>query len=50
MNEVISEEDRGAFCMQLQAMEFMAEQERLWVRKYEKRKAQRAMGIFSKSR
>ena len=47
---MVSEEDRGAFCMQLQAMEFMAEQERLQVRKYEKRKAQRARGISSKSK
>ena len=34
---VVAEEDRGAFCMQLQAMEFMAEQERIRVRKDEKR-------------
>ena len=47
---MVSEEDRGAFCMQLQAMEFMAEPEQLRVRKYEKRKAQRARGISSKSR
>ena len=50
VNEVVSEEDRGAFCMQIQAMEFMADQELLRVRKYEKRKAQRARGISSKSR
>ena len=34
--------------MQLQAMEFMAKQERLRVRKYEKREAQRARGISNK--
>ena len=34
---VVAEEDRGAFCKQLQAMEFMAEQDRKWVRKDEKR-------------
>ena len=50
VKEVATEEDRVAFCMQLQAMEFMAEQERLRVRKYEKRKAQRARGISSKLR
>ena len=34
---MVAEEDRGAFSMQLQAMEFMAEQERIQVRKDEKR-------------
>ena len=34
---VVVEEDRGAFCLQVWAMEFMAEQERIRVRKDETR-------------
>ena len=34
---VVAEEERGSFYMQLQAMEFMAEHERIRVRKDEKR-------------
>ena len=36
--------------MQLQAMEFMAEKEQLWLMKYEKREAQQARGISNKMR
>ena len=39
---MVVEEDRVAsFCMQLQAMEFMAKQEQLRVKKYEKRRLSR---------
>ena len=34
---VVAEEDKGSFCIQLQAMEFMAEQKRIRVRNDEKR-------------
>ena len=34
---VVAEEDRGAFGMQLQTRDFLAEQERIQVRKDEKR-------------
>ena len=34
---VVAEEDRGAFCMQLQAIEFMAEQDQMGVRNYDQR-------------
>ena len=34
---VVAEEDRGAFSMQIQTMEFMAEQEQIRMRKDEKR-------------
>ena len=34
---LVAEEDRGAFCMQLHAMEFIAEYEQIRERKDEKR-------------
>ena len=34
---VVAEEDKGAFCMQLWALEFMAKQKLIRVRKDEKR-------------
>ena len=37
VEEIVAEEGNFAFCMQLQALEFMAEQEQLRVRKYELR-------------
>ena len=49
-NEVVAVKDSRAFCMQLQVMEFIAEQEWLRVKKYEKRKAQWVRGISSKMR
>ena len=50
VNEVVAVKDSRAFCMQLQVMEFIAEQEWLRVKKYEKRKAQWVRGISSKMR
>ena len=48
---MVAEEDRSmAFCMQIQARKFMAERERVQVKKYEKRKAQWVRGISSKMR
>ena len=49
VKEVVAEDEGGgAFCMQLQALEFMAEQERVRERGHEKREAQRARGKRNK--